>query len=616
MRINEYINGIKVNDSNNIAELEIELNFDNDNNREAVSLTNFEFGVGDSRFANDAYTILKKVLNDGFNGGVGVIEGVPFLVELDNQRGIKKDLINGYIDLWSAEYQNGTIKATVVPEGGIDWLNDKIDSFSFEYLESIGLINSSHYVDIPYCINKKNYATEYFITLLTIFFVTDKILDTIKNIKKLTVKLLNPLESSAIVSLVLEILYVVVLIAGLVTLVVKLFTMMIQPVKYLKAMYTKDLLEIGFNHLGLTFKSSIYQQLPFNQEVIIPERYAIPEFLGLSGNLTKNNADKGFHNSNFGDFIRTLKTKFNAKLLIDKGIVYFEKNDFTLSSPIYQLPDILDSRYQYSLNKDDFHSNYIVSFAIDSNDKNTISEYKGTSIQVIQNAIFTNNIKMNLARGLFEQRISFALGKRKTSLNAMETLLDAFFKTTGALLEGLIAVINGAISAVNALIDILNDILDVLEFFGIDLNFEMPNVPYVELKGFSNLIENRVGMLVLDNDYIEVPKNILIDSDGKLMNGNETYLSALYLYESYHYFQSFVGGQNQYLLKSFDKINFTFNDFQKVLNNNRIFAPNGDEAILLSLKYNPIEETATGTFKVKTVYLTNLKETKLIPDGK
>ena len=69
-------------------------------------------------------------------------------------------------------------------------------------------------------------------------------------------------------------------------------------------------------------------------------------------------------------------------------------------------------------------------------------------------------------------------------------------------------------------------------------------------------------------------------------------------------------------LKSFDKINFTFNDFQKVLNNNRIFAANGDEAILLSLKYNPIEETATGTFKVKTIYLTNLKETKLIPDGK
>ena len=391
---------------------------------------------------------------------------------------------------------------------------------------------------------------------------------------------------------------------------------MIQPVKYLKAMYTKDLLEIGFNHLGLTFKSSIYQQFPFNQEVIIPERYSIPEFLGLSGNLTKNNDDKGFHNSNFGDFIRTLKTKFNAKLLIDKGVVYFEKNDFTLSSPIYQLPDILDSRYQYSLNKDDFHSNYIVSFAIDSNDKNTISEYKGTAIQVIQNAIFTNNIKMNLAKGLYEQRISFALGKRKTSLNAMETLLDAFFKTTGALLEGLIAVINGAIYAVNALIDILNDILDVLEFFGIDLNFEMPNIPYVELKGFSNLIENRVGMLVLDNDYIEVPKNILIDSDGKLMNGNETYLSAEYLYDNFHYFQTFVGGQNQYLLKSFDKINFTFNDFQKVLNNNRIFAANGDEAILLSLKYNPIEETATGTFKVKTIYLTNLKETKLIPDGK
>lgn len=616
MIIKEYINGIQVNDSNNIKELEIELNFDNDNNREAVSLTNFEFGVGDGRFTNDSYTILKQVLNDGFNGGVGVVEGVPFSVELDNQRGVTKELIQGYIDLWSAEYSNGTIKALVVPEGGIDWLNDKVDSFSFEYLESIGLITSANYVDVPYCINKKNYTIDYFICILTIYFVTDKIQEQINKLKEIVASLSNPFEATAIVRLVLLVLYIVVLISSLVSLVIQLFNMVIQPVKYLKAMYTKDLLEIGFSHLGLTFVSSIYQQFPYNQEVIIPEVYNVSSLSGVIGNISTNNSNNGYFKGNFGEFLRTLKTKFNAKILINNGVVYFEKYDFTLSSPIYQLPDLLDSRYEYQLNKDEFKSNYIVSFAIDSNDKNTINEYTGTSVQVVQSPIVTNNTKMSLTKGLFEQRIGFALGKTKTELNSMEEVLNVFFQTTGAILDVLIEAVNLAISAVNALIDILNDIIDALDFIGIDLGIDIPNVPNITLTGFSNLIENRIGMLVMENDFVEVPKNILIGSDGKIMNGNETYLSAEYLYDNFHYFQTFVGGQNQYLLKTFDKINFTFSDFEKVLNNNRIFDGQGNEAILLSLKYNPYNETANGTFKVKTLYLTNLKETKIVPNGK
>lgn len=616
MIIKEYINGIQVNDSNNIKELEIELNFDNDNNLEAVSLTNFEFGVGDGRFTNDSYTILKKVLNDGINGGVGVVEGVPFLVELDNQRGVTKELIQGYIDLWSAEYSNGTIKAAVVPEGGIDWLIDKVDSFSFEYLESIGLITSANYVDVPYCINKKNYTIDYFICILTIYFVTDKIQEQINKLKEIVASLSNPFEATAIVRLVLLTTYIVVLISSLVTLVLQLFNMVVQPVKYLKAMYTKDLLEIGFSHLGLTFVSSIYQQFPYNQEVIIPEVYNVSSLSGIIGNISTNNSNNGYFKGNFGEFLRTLKTKFNAKILINNGVVYFEKYDFTLSSPIYQMPDLLDSRYEYQLNKDEFKSNYIVSFAIDSNDKNTINEYEGTSVQVIQSPIVTNNTKMSLTKGLFEKRIGFALGKTKTELNSIEEILNVFFQTTGAILDVLIEAVNLAISAVNALIDILNDIIDALDFIGIDLGIDIPNVPNITLTGFSNLIENRIGMLVMENDFIEVPKNILIDSDGKIMDGNETYLSAEYLYDNFHYFQTFVGGKNQYLLKTFDKINFTFSDFEKVLNNNRIFDGQGNEAILLSLKYNPYNETANGTFKVKTLYLTNLKETKIVPNGK
>ena len=48
MQINYYIGGIEVEPPINQAEFGIELNFDkDDNSNQAVSLTEFEFGVGD-----------------------------------------------------------------------------------------------------------------------------------------------------------------------------------------------------------------------------------------------------------------------------------------------------------------------------------------------------------------------------------------------------------------------------------------------------------------------------------------------------------------------------------------------------------------------------------------
>lgn len=618
MRINEYINGIQVNDSNNINELEIELNFDNDNNRESVSLTNFEFGVGDSRFSNDSYTILKKVLNDGINGGVGVVEGVPFLVEIDNEKGTKKNLIDGYIDLWGAEFSNGMIKANVVPSGGIDWLNDKVDSFTFEYLESIGLITSDNYVNVPYCINKKSNTIDTVILIVTIYFISDKIISEIESISETGASASNPLEATAIVRLVLKIAYVAVLILTLVELIYQLYISIVQPVKYHLGMYVSDMIEIGCKHLGLTFSSSILKQYPFNKMLIIPEKYSISEtnsLTGIFGNTTKDIDDNnGYYKGTFGDLLRALKLQFNAKILIQDNVLYFEKYDFTLSSPKFQLPDLLDSRYEYSLNKEDYKSNYVVTFAYDLDDKNTIQEWTGTNYQVYTIPIFENDKLKSLSKGLTEARIPFALGKVKTELNNVEQILSVFFDAINTSIDVLVATVNAVIIVTNTVIAILNSIIDAMALIYIDLDFKIPEIPELEFEGFTNLLEDRIGMLKIETDYLTIPKIILYDNG--LMSVNSEYLSAKYLYENYHYLSSFVTGNNQYLLKSFSNINFNFNDFSNVLNNNRIFGGNGDEAILLSLKFNPLNEKASGTYKIRQTYLTNLKEVKIEPDGK
>ena len=55
------------------------LNFDkDDNSNQAVSLTEFEFGVGDSTLPGDAARLINLHRSNGFSSGVGIFEGFTF----------------------------------------------------------------------------------------------------------------------------------------------------------------------------------------------------------------------------------------------------------------------------------------------------------------------------------------------------------------------------------------------------------------------------------------------------------------------------------------------------------------------------------------------------------
>ena len=99
MKINNYMNGSEVNTPLNILDLEIELNFDKSSVKQTVSLNNLEFGVNDPRFVTDAYKSIKQ----HENSNVGVIEGLPYILEIDNEKGKKYDLIKGFLDVWGKE---------------------------------------------------------------------------------------------------------------------------------------------------------------------------------------------------------------------------------------------------------------------------------------------------------------------------------------------------------------------------------------------------------------------------------------------------------------------------------------------------------------------------------
>lgn len=628
MILRNFINNEEVNDPLNLPDFEIELNFDKNSVQQTLSLTSIEWGVNNPLDSKDAYQLIKK----HENSQVGVIEGLPYKLLLDNQRDTPLEIFNGYLDVWAKEQsrnENGdVIKLNAVEQGKLDWLNDVADSFTFEYLYSIGVIKQSDFIQIPYCINKKQNAIEFLFTIFTLFVIYDKLKSEISILTELIASIGASVDASIVIRLILHITYVITLLLALAKLVVDLYNLLIQPVKYHTAMSVTRMLEIGCTHLGLTFKSSILQQEPFNKLYWLPEKFALNErgtINGLAGNLSSNIVDNtGFYNGTFGEFLRMWKQVFNAKIICKDDSVFFEKYDYNPSANNWVIPNLMDSKYNYSYNKDEFYSNINISFAYDLNDKNTIQEWKGTNCQVIQSAITVNNVKMNLAKNYLEVRHPFALGKIKTDLNNLEKLYVTVLKTIDSVANPLINLLNYITRILNSVISVINKIVKLLNTLGIKLKFQVPKIPVIPNLKLANLIENRIGMLQMESDFVNIPKAILLDvannsKNTKVNTNNSSYLNAKYLYDNYWYFVSFVPKGtykgNQYLIRELNECKFTYSDYVKVRYNNMVTDAYGNECELISLKYNPLRETAKGTYKQRKQYLNNIKETIIEPNG-
>jgi len=221
MKITFKLTGIEISDPNNWAELEIDLNYDKNNNNEVVSINNWEIGLGQSNDAKDGATIINKYIAAGNTGGTGVFEGMPFDIHLDNERGTRFNIFPGYLDISRAHIECDTIDAPAVERGGIDWLNERIDSVSYETLVELKEITKSDYISVPYVINKKTNAGEVIISIISVFVIVQTLRQQILQLSQWTfgvAGLLNAIAS--ILSLILQIAYIVTLLTALITLLI------------------------------------------------------------------------------------------------------------------------------------------------------------------------------------------------------------------------------------------------------------------------------------------------------------------------------------------------------------------------------------------------------------
>ncbi len=615
--------------------IQVELNFDRDKETvtQQVNVTNLEW-------VRDNNDTIQQWIADGINGqGPGIFEGIPFSITVSAPGETPAVLHDGYLDLTDEAELSINIKSTVKirEKDTPDFLNETADGFDFGYLyKSLaagdpGKISSSDFVPVPYILNSVPNYREAALGLISIYVLGNEIKAAIQGMVELAAEMANPFEATAIVRAVLRVAYLIILIAAIIQMIKDTVLLVIQPVKYHQGMYLLKQLQKGAEHMGYNFKSPILESAPWNTLFIIPEKNTVPvnaqddRIFGFTQPAPTQ--QDGYYKGTFGDLLRAAKALIKGKVLFKPGNeLWLVREDENISTPEYQIPDVRQDYFTY--NTDEFNANYLITFATDVVDKNTIQQYTGTSYQVITKPNVINNQNMVLMKGFKRVDIPFALAKRKETLTTPEKIIKGLLDVLDAIINALISAVNAVINVYNEVVKVLNKIIDALDFIGIEVGWEIPSIPTIPPVNLGALIENRIGMLMIEIDQIAVPKLLLLDESGtpkltKLNPNNSTTLTAKNAYNTWHFIQSFIPDANagrpagnQWKKIVFNKLPFNLSGLNQIKTNNAAYAPAGTAAEIDGLVWSPRKQYANMRARLAEIYTLNLQQTFIEPDGK
>ncbi len=581
----------------NEREVEIELNFDTDDPdaEGTVTVNNWDFeGVTDG---TGAY-LVNQQFDGGVDGGIGCGEGIGFKYSVQDNNG-KTTILDAYLDLGDPEaiFECGRVKLPSKVRGGIDWLNDSADNVEYSILAANGTIKQSDYIKIPYIISSVPNNQDIVMLTISSFIIVVEIVRSVKDSGYLGAELSGVFTTvPAVVKLIIFIIYLGILIASLFKLVNDLIRAIIQPTKFHSCMKLITLLERGAEQLGMTFYSSIFEEdEDWKNVILLPSKFQSfkdPKDNRFFGAFNPNSTGPGYFQGSFGDLLRSMKTLFNAKIIVKDNVINLERVDTNPSQASYKLPNVEQKIFGHNFKE--WSSVSSVEFLTDSTDTNTIDNYEGTLTVVTPQPLVVKNKDMGLYGGARRRNdIPFARGIRKNELTVVEDFFNTILQAFGP--------------AVNNLEKVL-----------------IPSVRnQIPSSGVVNTFSNRIGMLSLSNDYFTQNKLIMMkfgnkSVDNKVSKSNAVKMNTDYLYDNFHYVNNGTptddrpnGNQwKRYTART----NFCKEDYELVKNNNLIFDTQGRVAKIESLRWNVYRKTADINYRVNELFL-QTREIKDTPDG-
>lgn len=551
-----------------------------------ANLTTEEF-----TFVLDAYKEILEWINGGRNGGVGIFEGMPISILTSNAQQ-SLSVFKGILNLQkehTIQERLGQVTTTLRQDNSLNQLDELLEPLDYGYLESLGVITSSDYVNVDYVIDEIDNTLKTIFAFVTIYLLSKQLADSIKSISETAATVAGLISSSltgsvgatvyAIASGVLEVAYASSLLVLILNFGIDLFNVLVQPLRTHQAILLKTLLVKACEYIGYTFETSIddldyHVYLPSNQNV---DEFGAKSIITRIGRIEKgipNPADPGYTCPELFQIARNL---YNARFAIVGNTVQFhtEKAPYWIKQSGYRKPGAIRDRSQeaYRHNTDEVRASILISFSTDLIDEYTIANYRGTTYQVLTDAKTVRVPQNKTIRNLDRVNIPLALGDRKEKLNAFETTLSG--------LAGLFDTVAG--------------------IFGGNPEF-------------AKKIKNKVGVLRVSANNHSVPK-LLYMRDGRIPSNHRDLLSAKVLWEKYHDEKSFV--QNNYRRQrryvEGEVIPFGLNDFVKLLDNSYFRDEDGQVGKITEMEWNMSRDFATISYWVQDIYTTNLKETFIEP---
>tara|TARA_R110001592_G_scaffold48788_1_gene153065 strand:- start:6114 stop:7886 length:1773 start_codon:yes stop_codon:yes gene_type:complete len=562
-------------DSSQVRELhDIELlaTFENGNAQANISITEFEF-VND--FAKDVRTWI----DNGLTTGLGIFEGIPLSVTI-NGDSPNYLAFNGHLDMTDEfEIVNPTIvKGKIKKDSGLQNLDDLASGLTFYYLFEIGVLTLSDMEFVPYIIEKEFDPIAFLLIILSIYTLATQIISLIKELAQSIAS-----GITAPILFALDVIYALLLIVYLTQLIIDLVRMIVEPIRYTRGIRLKTLLEIGSSHLGFGYNSSV-SEINQNKIMLIPSKNSVDEqgnakkqSLGLAmfqnGLGIPNARDFGY---TFGEILQLVNKTFNCKIGLKNGVIeqHSQNASWWIQQSTYQIPDLLWESQKF--NTDELTSNFLLTFTPDSQDKNVMENYKGTSYEVITTPINVSNPKNVALKGLDEIDIPYALGIRKTKTTFIEDVLDIFIATS------------------EELTDLVNSI-------------QSGNATQIPA------ITGRIGCVKFGTDFLNIPKMLYMNDVNQLPSNYHDLWSAKVLWNKYHSEKSFVGNNftntNQWRIYEGVRVPFGFSDFLKLIDNSYFYDIDGNTSQVVKIQWSVSKDFAIMDFRVNKIYTKNLQET-------
>lgn len=640
MQINWYINFTgqsfqQVAPPRNWAELEIELLFVND--RPDMPYTEFPSATvqaANFEWVGSTADLLNKYQQQGLNGqSPGILEAIP--IRIDFCIGSIVTSLNGYgIDLAndSTLFECDKVVAPLKKVGEIDFINDTADTISFANLYSSltpttnpGKIYWSDFVKIPYCITTIPNFTQLFTLGISTFLLAKELKESITKLgSDIAAFIADTTDATAtsgltaarvigdIAIILLDIAYMVFILAALITMIFQIINNIYQFKKYKLGMQIETLFQKACASVGLNFKSSLLQGSGWT---IMPKKIVMP---APSGNVlptlfhrpadenVNNGYTYGYYEGTFKQLILDCQDYFNAAAKVVNGTLYFETVDFWNKQNAFKLPNTAPPGWTYNqpephgTNASKLPLNYFIQYQLDEQDQTTYDRYAGTSVQVKMLPKTVRVAQNQLGKGLRNVQLNFARATRKDWMSEVELYINTIISDFGKL--GVFI-----IKAISKLVNLIHK----------------GTIP--STSSLTSLSNSRIGWLELSQDYTGVPKifkGVASTSpfpsppnggDWLIDPNNAGITSAIFLLQTYHGVNLATRG-NQYFLYKNKKIPLCCTDFVTLTTNNILVTADNQKGKFSRILWNPHKETAFVDYGVQKNWTNNLTETIVI-DG-